>query len=403
MPPRGPSGYETVTSLSGESQRCCSRPSLCVLLSLVTVVCIPVPWTPLSVARSAEDASFSRVGEGEHPSPTFVTATAAPDGDGGGTTSFNFSSSETRVTISPTGTSSWGHPRLFDAFLFYNEIELLEIRIGELFDVVESFVLVETLESFQGAPKISHYDSLQFQLPAHFRKKVFHHKCKTLAGVTAWAREQSARACMKVAIFAAGARLYDLVHFNDADEIANQPTMRKVQQRVASVMNRRGGGASASKRRTLASMFPMGITLHNHYYNFRTHNLKDWHSDLFLILDVQQFLRKAKRLGGMKSRVAKGGWHCSWCFPTVAQFREKFLSFSHTETIDDRNFDANNIWNCTCTGTNIFHFRGPPLIIVKNPLNISIDAVPQYLKDHMHEPKFAFLLPEDKDCRIPLS
>jgi hypothetical protein len=246
MPPRGTSEHETVTSHSGESPRFCSRPSLCALLSLVAVVSIPVPWMPISVARPAEGSSSLRDGEGEHSSPTLVATTAAPDGDGGGTTSFNFSSSETRENISSTGTSSWGHPRLFDAFLFYNEIELLEIRIGELFDVVESFVLVETLESFQGAPKISHYDSLQFQLPAHFRKKVFHHKCKKLSGVTAWAREQSARACMKVAIFAAGARLYDLMHFNDADEIANQPTMRKVQQRVASVMNRRGGGTLIS-------------------------------------------------------------------------------------------------------------------------------------------------------------
>lgn len=306
------------------------------------------------------------------------------------------------VVAESHGSSSWGNPRIFEVFLFYNEIELLEIRIGELFDVVQTFILVETLETFQGARKVSHYDTMQFQLPEHFRKKVFHHKCDTLQGANAWAREQSARACMKLAVFAAGARLYDLVHLNDADEIANQPTMRRIQQRVTGVMNRRSGSASI-KRRALASMFPMGITLHNHYYNFRTHNLKDWHADLFLILNVQQFLRKAKRLGGMKSRVPEGGWHCSWCFPTVAHFREKFLSFSHTETVDERNFAAENIWNCTCHGVNIFRYKGPSLIIVQNPLNMSIDAVPQYLKDHMHEKRFAFLLPNASTCQLPLS
>ena len=34
-------------------------------------------------------------------------------------------------------------PRVFDAFIFYNELELLELRLNELSSVVDNFVLVE--------------------------------------------------------------------------------------------------------------------------------------------------------------------------------------------------------------------------------------------------------------------
>ena len=37
-------------------------------------------------------------------------------------------------------------PRVFDAFIFYNEIELLEIRLNELANVVDHFLLVEAGE-----------------------------------------------------------------------------------------------------------------------------------------------------------------------------------------------------------------------------------------------------------------
>ena len=44
-------------------------------------------------------------------------------------------------------------PRFVDACLLFNEIDLLEIRMGELWDAVDLFVIVESNRSFAGAPK----------------------------------------------------------------------------------------------------------------------------------------------------------------------------------------------------------------------------------------------------------
>ena len=43
--------------------------------------------------------------------------------------------------------------RVFDAFPFFNELEMLEIRLNVLDDVVDRFVLVESTLTFSGRPK----------------------------------------------------------------------------------------------------------------------------------------------------------------------------------------------------------------------------------------------------------
>jgi len=44
-------------------------------------------------------------------------------------------------------------PRVFDCFPFFNELDLLEIRLHELSDVVDRFVLAESTVTFSGKPK----------------------------------------------------------------------------------------------------------------------------------------------------------------------------------------------------------------------------------------------------------
>lgn len=48
-------------------------------------------------------------------------------------------------------------PRIFDCFTFYNELDLLEIRLNELDPVVDRFVLCEAPVTFRGKPKPLHF------------------------------------------------------------------------------------------------------------------------------------------------------------------------------------------------------------------------------------------------------
>lgn len=44
-------------------------------------------------------------------------------------------------------------PKIYDCFTFFNELEILEIKLNELYDHVDYFVLVESTETFRGTPK----------------------------------------------------------------------------------------------------------------------------------------------------------------------------------------------------------------------------------------------------------
>ena len=38
--------------------------------------------------------------------------------------------------------------KIIDCFIFYNELDMLELRLNELYDVVDHFVLVESTKTF---------------------------------------------------------------------------------------------------------------------------------------------------------------------------------------------------------------------------------------------------------------
>ena len=47
--------------------------------------------------------------------------------------------------------------KIFDCFIFNNEVELLEIRLNILNDVVDKFVIVEGKSTFSGKKKDSSF------------------------------------------------------------------------------------------------------------------------------------------------------------------------------------------------------------------------------------------------------
>ena len=44
--------------------------------------------------------------------------------------------------------------RVIDVFIFFNELDLLELRLRTLYDVVDYFVITECTETFSGKPKV---------------------------------------------------------------------------------------------------------------------------------------------------------------------------------------------------------------------------------------------------------
>ena len=64
-----------------------------------------------------------------------------------------------RVVVCFLAIAGWAHaPKVFDCFPFFNEFEVLKIRLDELSDVVDYFVLIESVETQRGRTKSLYFE-----------------------------------------------------------------------------------------------------------------------------------------------------------------------------------------------------------------------------------------------------
>lgn len=65
------------------------------------------------------------------------------------------------------------YTKVYDCFLFFNELDLLDIRLHELYDHVDKFVLVESVETFRGGLKPLYYKENEKRFEK-FSDKIIH-------------------------------------------------------------------------------------------------------------------------------------------------------------------------------------------------------------------------------------
>ena len=126
-----------------------------------------------------------------------------------------------------------GTEMIYDCFTFYNELDLLEIRLNELGRLVDYFVLVEASETFQGEPKPFIFENNKSRFK-DFSNKIIHVKIDfpdKLGGAglgpteTAWAREFFQRD--QIIRGLRNARPDDLIIVGDVDEIISAEALRR--------------------------------------------------------------------------------------------------------------------------------------------------------------------------------
>src|SRR5690348_11983472 len=107
--------------------------------------------------------------------------------------------------------------KIYDCFTFYNEVELLEIRLEELDPVVDFFVLVEAKETFKGNNKPLHFEEVKEKF-AKFSSKILHVKVSNAYPTdNPWKREAYHRNQIMRAL--KNCKKEDVILISDADEI----------------------------------------------------------------------------------------------------------------------------------------------------------------------------------------
>lgn len=228
--------------------------------------------------------------------------------------------------------------RVIDGFTFLNEIETLYIRLNELDEYVDNFVIIEATETFSGRPR-----TLEFPKAKESRRmKRFLHKIEYQVCVfpdhlkvvnnnerTIWDREHYIRQhCLRNALNTIQMKDEDLVIFGDIDEMPSGATIGYLSN---CKVNK--GSFEFSSSNPHALIAAVANRLH---FNFhcRSPNMGNWPQP---VIGFGSFL-KHHPIDDMRGRRGNplywvlGGWHFSnFYYGNVQMLKEKYDGFSHQE------------------------------------------------------------------------
>lgn len=126
--------------------------------------------------------------------------------------------------------SSDSFAKIYDCFLFFNELELLELRLNTLYDHVDYFVLVESRETFRGNIKPYYFDENK-HLFQKFLPKIIHVIVEDrIQADNAWVRDSYQRNQIMRGL--TNAEPNDLIIISDADEIIRPSSIPLLKEKL---------------------------------------------------------------------------------------------------------------------------------------------------------------------------
>ena len=227
---------------------------------------------------------------------------------------------------------------LYDCFTFFNELDLLEMRLNVLADVVDTFVIVEADRTFQGAQKPLHFAQNAGRF-AKFADKIVYVPISLAARTVAWDVERAQRNALVLGLRGCGPD--DSVAISDVDEIPS----------AAALQVARTGAEPTVCRQRLYYYF-LNLRLRQRWYGdllmalrYKRRLSGDWlgtavvrFQDLLALGGPQAVRDRRHRFGVIED----GGWHWSY-LGGIDALIEKVKSFSHTEANTEANLDRTRL------------------------------------------------------------
>ncbi len=216
---------------------------------------------------------------------------------------------------------------IIDAFIFYNEIDLLQYRLEYLYEIVDYFIIVESDYTFMGNLKISYYNTHK-DLFKKYEEKIIHINIKdefpykaplNIHTGTQWYNEIYQRNSIKKGI----ERLEqnnlinneDYIIISDVDEIVDINRLIEIKE--------------------LKKSYEVVKVIQDfYYYNLNTQYEKKW--DLVKIINYKKYkelnlsVEELRNKLNVNEKIDYGGWHLSY-FGTPLFIKNKIENFSHQE------------------------------------------------------------------------
>lgn len=206
--------------------------------------------------------------------------------------------------------------KIYDCFLFFNELDVLEIRLNELYNSVDKFVLVESEETFRGKPKPLYFNDNKDRF-APFLDKIIHIVIKDRIDTgNPWARERFQRDQIMKGLKQCEPN--DIIILSDVDEIIRESVIPIIinkldNEKLSCIL------CEQTLYRFFLNSFDFSSswagTCATHYQNF---------------LKTSPDIFRLERDKNSKHRIPNAGWHfCS--MGGQDSISKKYESFSHSE------------------------------------------------------------------------
>jgi beta-1,4-mannosyl-glycoprotein beta-1,4-N-acetylglucosaminyltransferase len=264
---------------------------------------------------------------------------------------------------------------IYDCFTFFNELDLLEIRLNVLNDVVDRFVLVEATKAHSGKDKPLYFnDNKERYKP--FQHKIIHVIVDEYPGCTSpWAYENHQRNAILRGL--AKAQPDDAIMISDMDEIP-QPDLVRVfaQTETVILFIQKLYYYYLNYLNVSSPDWPLGTKLFPYRYFLGDESkIKTTYSE-FLLPELNQGVTPTKmRFDENVTMIRSAGWHFSYLGGTEAIIK-KIQSTAHQEFNKEKNKDPEEILAQIRSGKDIFG-RGDRFF------GVSInDDYPQYIREN---------------------
>ena len=328
--------------------------------------------------------------------------------------------------------------KVYDLFLINTELDWLEIRLHELDEVVDFFVVLESAKNFQRNPKPlylqEHLAGKSFcsafahsrenrgtYVPTEYGSHSFR-PCHRLDGVLSLHHDLyplSPRNMLSLGSTEFKSYEHKLIHRvlqepevelpRDDVWVQEHFTRNALLDQVLLSLNGSqapnegdvlliGDIDEIPRASTLIALrncaFPPRVTLRSqmYYYSFQwPHRGEQWHHPQATYFDGPNTVRPEDlRQGKPDAELYSTGWHCSSCFSTMADLKTKITSFSHKDYNHPYFLDADRLLQNVRRGEDLFERKGESYDrIDENP------DIPTYLRREENRQKFAYMLDRD--------
>ena len=251
---------------------------------------------------------------------------------------------------------------LIDSFLFFNETELVELRIKYLNKIVDHFVIVEADITHQGKKKAWNFPKILESSLKAFSNKIQYHQLNIdpekikneeswiiddIKGDDAWRIENFQRNYIKMACKKFSNE--DILIISDVDEIPSKQKLEFI------------------KSCDFKKIAPVALEQHLFHIDCNFLSLESWRGSIVTTMQIcnafspHQFRRARNRI----SHFTDSGWSFS-SFGGPNKIKEKLESIAHKEFNNDKFKNVDHIMNCQKTGADLFYRKTKKKKVEKN-------------------------------------